>query len=413
MGTFLCTANREKNGSHLWNRIGRIRSMPRKYKTPSTSIEEIRRRIDQQFEDAAFACLRGIFLTVLQDHDEAVQLGTMPAFGAIENLLSRYESLFTSRPSDRFVLDSWLIQNLAEGWSLGNVKLPNTILPVYGNEWMWQRLPWFEQPDGAGHRIYGITLKGRNQLSSVRLLEYPWICHELGHGLFSRCPAQFLQEFVDIVDHHCRPILRKAFSDSPEARGLTRDHVARLRQCWLPRGDQQSWIHELAVDFIALWSLGPAFLAAMTDFGESPQIDPFIVDSSHPPYSLRIGMLADCAKFLGWEKEAAPLAHLAMQWESRKLGLQNHNLIVGLTPAELAKEATTWIISGCRSWKIPRCDREILRTISERRSNRLPVDSATELIISAWLLFEENQETYPTWESLTLRSLCAELNGNA
>jgi hypothetical protein len=128
---------------------------------------------------------------------------------------------------------------------------------------MWQRLPWIEESNHSGQRVYAITLQGRDQLSSIRLLQYPWLCHELGHALPSKAPAQFLQNFVSTVDDYCRPISRKAFSDSPEVSAITKTNLEQVRKRWIPRGDQQSWIHELAVDIIALWNCGPTFLAAM------------------------------------------------------------------------------------------------------------------------------------------------------
>ena len=235
----------------------------------------------------------------------------------------------------------------------------------------------------------------------------------MGHGLFAKCPPEFLQDYVQVVDYHCKPLIRKAISDSPDVRALTKAHVARLRQCWLPRGDQRSWIHELAVDLFALWSCGPAFLAAMKDVTESPQLDPFDIESAHPPYELRIRILADCARYLGWEKEAVPLERMLQQWESRKAGLQNYNYYIALTPRDLTEEAITWALNGCRAWKIPRCDRAALLAIEERRRRKLAVNSAFELIVSAALLFEQDPQNYPAWESATVRSLCGELHGNA
>lgn len=386
--------------------------MPRTYQAPGTSPEELRRRIKHQFEDPAFCNLREELLAVLQTHESAVTLGAAPAFEAIESLLTRYESRLPSRPGDRFILDSWIIRDLSESWSLGPVKLPRAILPLYGNEWMWQQLPWVAQADRSGHRIFAITLKGRDKLSSVKLLDYPWLCHELGHGLFTKCPSEFLQEFVGFVENYCQPILRKTLADSPDVRAMTKGHVARLRQCWLPRGDQQSWIHELAVDIIALWSCGPSFLAAMTDVTDLAQIDPFNTDSAHPPYALRIWTLVKCAKSLGWVKEVAPLAELSERWESKKVNLPNFNQFIALTPRELVEEAIRWTLSGCRAWRISRCDHKTVQTIAERRRKQLPVDSAVELIVSAALLFEKDPKAYPTWESTTVQSLCTELNGN-
>jgi hypothetical protein len=166
------------------------------------------------FETDALAAFRERLLATLAEHEVAVKAGATPAFEAIEPLIAHYESLMPARRGDRFALDGWLIQDLAESWSGGPIKLSRTILPLYGGEWSWQRLPWVGEQDRSGQRVYGITFKGQNQLSSVQLLGSPWVCHELGHGVFAKAPAPFLQQFEDIVEDHCRPILRKSLAGS-------------------------------------------------------------------------------------------------------------------------------------------------------------------------------------------------------
>lgn len=387
--------------------------MPRTYQAHSALPEELRRRIEQVFDNDALVAFRAGLLAMLAEHEVAVQAGATPAFGAIELLAARYESLIPARPGDRFTFDSWVIQDLSESWSLGSIKLPRTILPLYGNEWSWQRLPWIGEHDRSGQRVYGITFRGRDQLGSVQLLGYPWVCHELGHGLFVKAPAGFLQEFVQTVEDYCRPILRKVLADSHHVRALTKSNVERVRQRWLPRGDQQSWIHELAVDIFALWSCGPAFLAAVMDAADAAHVDPFLVESFHPPYALRLQMLYLGAKRLGWENEAGGLATLLARWESQCLAGANHNQYSAVAPRELLDQALNWALTACRAWKLPKCDQEMLRVFAKRRRANQPVDSAVELIISAWLTFENQKANYAAWEFQTVRSLCAELNGNA
>jgi len=128
---------------------------------------------------------------------------------------------------------------------------------------------------------------------------------------------------------------------------------------------------------------------------------------------LRLRILANCAKLLGWEKEAVPLDWMLQKWEHRKAELPNYNYYVALTPRDLMDEAITWALTGCRSWRIPRCDRAALLAIADRRQKMLHVDSAFELIVSAALLFEQDPQNYAVWESTTVRSLCSELNGDA
>jgi hypothetical protein len=153
--------------------------------------------------------------------------------------------------------------------------------------------------------------------------------------------------------------------------------VERVRQRWLPRGDQQSWLHELAVDIFALWACGPAFLAAMFDSVDVPHVDPFLVESFHPPYALRLQMLCLGAKKLGWENEAAGLAALPARWESQIPA--NHNQYIAVAPRELLDQALDWSLAACRTWKLPKCDREMLRVFAGRRQNHQSVDSAVEL----------------------------------
>jgi hypothetical protein len=153
--------------------------MARQYEAPIASPEIIRRRIEQHFNDPLVNFLKAGLLTLLEQHETAVAAGGTPAHRAIESLVSHYETILQPNLGERFALDAWLIQDLSENWSRGPITLPCTILPLCGPEWMWQRLPWIEEANNSGQRVYAITLKGRNQLSSVRLLQYPWLCHEL------------------------------------------------------------------------------------------------------------------------------------------------------------------------------------------------------------------------------------------
>jgi hypothetical protein len=178
----------------------------------------------------------------------------------------------------------------------------------------------------------------------------------------------------------------------------------------MPRRDQQSWIHEIAVDIIALWSCGPAFLAAMMDVAENSE--PFLVDSPHPPYALRLKMLALCAENLGWQKEAQSLVELESQWASVQT-VKSHNRYLTLCPAELVQAALSWALEACREWSIPKCTRAQLRSFTDRRQKNCPIDSANELIGSAWLIFESNPRAYPEWEARTVRCLRDELNGDS
>src|SRR5882672_7699070 len=97
--------------------------MPRVYSAPTISPTELKQRIARQFGSEVLALYHKELLNIAEQHEIAVASGAAAAYGAIDCLLTRYESLMPSRPAERFIVDAWMVQDLAEMWSQGTVKL--------------------------------------------------------------------------------------------------------------------------------------------------------------------------------------------------------------------------------------------------------------------------------------------------
>lgn len=187
--------------------------MPRTYDSPGPTAHNLVRRVRDLFADPSLGIFRENFEKWIQQRAAAIDVGHSGDFSELERLFAKYESLMPTKPSRRFHLDAWLISNLASSWSNGTVQLPGAIVPLYGKEWSWHALPWAGFRGEAYHVPFAITFPGSDILSDIDLLSYPWLSHELGHGLFAKCSPTFIHSFGAAVEEKCRVLRRKAFAD--------------------------------------------------------------------------------------------------------------------------------------------------------------------------------------------------------
>jgi hypothetical protein len=87
--------------------------MARSYQIPQATPQEIQRRIEERFKDPMLDFLRSRLLSLLSQHDMAIEAERTPAHKAIESLVARFETIIRSKLGERFALDAWLIQDLS------------------------------------------------------------------------------------------------------------------------------------------------------------------------------------------------------------------------------------------------------------------------------------------------------------
>ena len=90
--------------------------------------------------------------------------------------------------TDRFDFDAQMIGTLQTSWNGSKQRLSQLIIPVSGDTWAHQRVVFPVKPvdlmQGMAVFINVVYIPGDDELGSVDLLNYPFLCHELAHNLF-------------------------------------------------------------------------------------------------------------------------------------------------------------------------------------------------------------------------------------
>jgi hypothetical protein len=327
----------------------------------------------------------------------------------LSQLLTLYEKVLTREPAERFGVDAWLISDLAASMSNGPVKLSSTIYPIYTGEWGHSVLSFVWPREERVHAVYGITLPGKDFLSEIKLLEYPWLCHEMGHNLLARCPGSFFLKFHRLALNFFRRMERKGLADSAEARQRASKRLAVIKSAWTPTVMQRDWVHEIIVDIISLWVCGPAFIAAFNDVIEHPTLNPFEANSTHPPYELRTKLVMEVGSDLGWKREVEALEKKLHNWSNSPKKNSRTNEYLSLINNDLVGGAVELALSGCKQWQLPLCTVQTLEDVRKWLDSGAPVTSTLALIIAAGMKWDQDAANYSIWQRDTVLQLASEI----
>jgi hypothetical protein len=232
------------------------------------------------------------------------------------------------------------------------------------------------------------------------LLNYPWICHELGHHLLSLPKHQ--QMLFDKFHPHLEELVSKLKRMSISDRGLARIKSQAMIDEIDAKWRDSKWVEELAIDVIALWTCGPAYLAAFEDAHENTD-DPFIIESNHPPVKLRTYALLHAARKLRWNKYLSGLKQIHNSWHRIPPSIGNQYRL--LHNHELVTQCVDAALAYCKSSRIPRLKLEDLNKIRLNLDLQNNFSNGIELIVAAWLVHYENEKYYDDWEEQTFNKL--------
>ena len=296
---------------------------------------------------------------------------------------------FVPKITDRgLYFDGALLQALSSELlgSLDDAR-PKSIMPTYGENWS-HRKRWIPVSLTQGHTLTIIEIK-RQEGSVPHLEQYVWLVHEVVHFIFSYLAHDPIRK----VEETLARILRElAYANLPvrgaaaQAAAITND----LDSYWRPKGDQRNWSHELAVDAICLWVLGPAYVDALYHAYEHPLTPEALyqIEQEHPPVELRLFALLEAARELGWAEECAQLdqRYGTLIAEGVEVGLGNrYAALRRLDLSETVREAA-W--QYCHSAGLPRLTPDSL--VAVRAAMQSPETlTGLKLILAAWLKAKE------------------------
>ena len=176
----------------------------------------------------------------------------------------------------------------------------------HAKEWGHLTVPMPSSDGVSAHAVDVILFPGDDDIEPIDLLDYPWIGHELGHNFHFR-PDRFAGYFRPPLNERLAGLQALAIADRGSARRKSTAADDMIRRVWSPSRDHKNWAHEIAIDIVALWTFGPAFLFAFDGFVELHEPNPYLIGQVHPPYHLRASALVDAVSRLLWAEFTEPL----------------------------------------------------------------------------------------------------------
>jgi len=311
---------------------------------------------------------------------------------------------------ERFFFDAEFIRALGRDLAR-DLPLSGMVIPRYGREWGHQRLmmPW-EKNRKRGHAVHLIHVDGKDQLENVGLLDYPWMAHEWGHYIMLRHDGPFSEGFQRKLGEVVTSLRLSAIAHRGLVRAKSQDHIQELIKFWTPSVNHQNWAHELAIDLLSLWTCGPAYLACFGDHLESQRPNPYMVEQSHPPYSVRAEALIEAARLLGLEGYTIRLSEIEASWEDSEWHDKRDNHFIGLNNQRIREACIQSAFDFCESLKLTKCTAAYVESIlSSMRKSAAPKLGLELLIMARAIFVGQGEHAYNQWESAVVASLANEL----
>ena len=306
---------------------------------------------------------------------------------------------------ERFQFDSALIKSIGEDWSK-NVVISSMVMPRHGSTWGHERLSMPSEDRNRAHVVDVIHMPGPDRLQEVDLLAYPWIIHEMGHYLLLRYDSHFVPIFKEELERIASTLRLASIADRGSAKAKAQKTLEQLVKVWTPSQGQRNWAHELAIDLISLWTCGPAYLACFQDVVERPDINPYEITQTHPPYAVRADALIVGAKRIGLMDFTGNLQRVIEDWRRSQWKKQRDSRFLSLARPELIEACTKTAFSFCESLKLAQCSRAKLDQVPASLAAYNSEDMGLDLLLFAWFVFEKRgKQAYSEWESQVVKDL--------
>lgn len=320
----------------------------------------------------------------------------------IQFLLNQLPNTF----GDRFDFDSLLIKAIAQSWEAGGAKIPNSIIPKPADMWGHEgTLMPSENRDNA-HRLFFVLTPGADEIAHIDLLDYPFLCHELGHTLLFLNGEEFANSFEAGLKRFTNTLRLSSTADRGAALERAKRVIGEIEQFWTPTAHQRNWAHELAVDVIAVWTCGPAYLAAYAAEIDKPDVVPHEIVPTHPPHAVRVAALIEMATQLGWGNRTPDLQRISLTWNSRSVRERN-NRYVALTHKHLIQAGITAAMETCRKLALPQCTAGTLASVEKAVKRGEPLPFGLALLWGAWAVWQNDPDSYEDWQGRLVRDLLA------
>lgn len=316
--------------------------------------------------------------------------------------------------NERYLFDHYTIESICERWNKKSQILSFPLITKHYQEWAHQStLSPVDAQNGQAKSINLICFPGEDRIDNIDLLEYPFLFHELGHNLLFYTHPIFADKFTKELDTILASIRLRAISDKGLAKSRTEEILQKISHYWLPKDNQKDWSHEIAVDLIALWACGPAFLKAFQLELDHNTPNPFLLDDVHPPYAFRIEVILTASEKLGFQRYSNELEKLLDKWRyspKDKDFYSLNNLYQALTSEKLKEAIISVSFAVFRELSIPICSLKFIQDTERRLERGQRIHWGTQLILAASLYHDiYDDEEFDVWEQNTIKSLINEI----
>jgi hypothetical protein len=369
-------------------------------------------QVQRRFANTPLTAIGDMLVNIISDVQRSIQAGGGSPEDA-ERITTYVASVLEFLPSsfgDRFAFDAQLIHTLAVEYSQGGAHLSGMLVPKLSQTWGHHTVPMPSTDGRTAHVIDVIHLPGDDNLADINLLDYPFICHELGHNILFRDGDGFIMAFGQELDAVLAAIQRQTLGIRGSSKQVADATTEQMRRYWTPSADQYNWAHEIAVDVISLWLTGPAYLAALQDVMEADDLDPYQLGQSHPPYEIRARALIDAAGRLGWAYYTGAIQCLLDRWSSTAPANERTNLHVACADPRLLSSTISVAIQTCKALSLPCCTPARIAVLEDRQRQGQPLELGTDVIVAAWLTRSRSTEAeYEIWERAVIGCLLADI----
>lgn len=381
--------------------------MARRNRDNHDRLSKALERVGRRFDQSPLPCVGSTLRQYVQDVQCGVRAGQVSLEDA--NRLATYLEVVIDRLpdtfGDRFRFDAGMITAIAEEWNGGAAQLSSMILPRAAAEWGHQSMPMPTYSGESAHVIDLILMPGEDNLDDIDLLTYPFLGHELGHNMLFKHDAIFAGEFQKQLERHVNGMLRQSLADRGAVKVKSKGIIEQTRRLWGATPDHFNWAHEICVDLIAFWTCGPAYLATFHDVLDDPQLDPYQVGQSHPPYEVRLRALVYAAEVLGWSAHCENLSEVIQRWGRSDWQRGRNNQYAALARQPLVVGCTETALKTCEALALPKCTPHSLLALNKKLSRGETPELGSELIVAAWLTRENKDEaSYNDWEKSVIRT---------
>lgn len=292
---------------------------------------------------------------------------------------------FPDNLDNRFLFDKYMITSILERWDITNNPV---MIPSYSNEWAYEYRH-------AVRKLNFIIIRRAEGEETPYLIDYPWLCHELGHYIHIQHKKAYHELIFEEIQRYIAILKVNAIADRGMAKARAENKIKEVQDNW----SNVKWLDEFAVDAIALLTCGPVYLQAYFEDHSDESLDPFLIVESHPPIELRTRVLMHNAKLLGWNPYLRSLYRQIESWNSRDDISNNRMKYFTLTDENLVEAISKATVIYCECLDLPKFTEQDIQRISESALDFESLEDGIDIMTAALVVKSTRAAVYEEWES--------------